>query len=348
MISRVTRWISSSTTGRVLRVRSSVGDQVKPDTVIVDLIDPQTSLGAEESSWRLREAQADYASAQADFEAAALDREASSARLRAERDQLRLKAEADKLLARDGIIAPLSLSLSLSASEDAAQRYAIETRRLAARKASDEKKLAAFRARMEQLRMAAALKQEERSALSVRAGMNGVIQEIKVEEGQTIVAGAALARLSGGGGLVAQLQVSETEAGNIHSGFTALVQTPEGECEGRVVRMDPAVREGAVSVDIALAREPASLRPDLSVEGTIELERKRNVIIIPRPPGARERTRGSLFLLDSNSRARRVGVLYGIASVNQIEVVDGVKEGDRVIVSDLNAWSEFEELRITD
>ncbi|UMR29536.1 efflux RND transporter periplasmic adaptor subunit [Massilia sp. MB5] len=208
--------------------------------------------------------------------------------------------------------------------------------------------LRAAEAQRDQAASALAVAQQEADALSVRAGINGILQQLSVEPGQQVAAGASLARVARPAPLMARLQVPEIQAKDLRQGLPVLVDTHNGEAEGTLTRIDPAVRNGSVLVDVNFAGElPASARPDLSVDGRIVLDKLRNVVSIARPMTASARASGTLFVLNADGgTARRQHVVYGAASSDRVEVVQGIAPGERVILTDLSRWNAYQALRL--
>jgi len=342
------RWIPAVTSGRIEQIVVKPGSLVNADTVIIEMSDPQTVQGARDSEWELRAAEADLDSARAEAASVRLDDESSAVRLEAERDQLRLKAEADEKLASQGVIAPLTAKLSKNAAGDASRRYELERLRLAARRLASQTKLNAQHSRVEQTRALETLQQQRLKMLHVRAGMHGMLQQITVEVGQSVSPGTPLARVAGEDRLDGQLKIAEGDASEVRVGQRSLIDTHQAILRGHVSRIDPAAREGTVTVDVLIDDSlPAGLRPDLTVDGAIELSKRKSILTVSRPAQAREGSAVELFrLVPGSSRARRVRVTFGVASTKTIEVKSGLKAGDRVIISDTSAWDGVAELRI--
>jgi HlyD family secretion protein len=233
-------------------------------------------------------------------------------------------------------------------ADELATRNELEQQRLAIATASVDAQLAAKQATVEQFRALYQLRRSQKAALTVRAGIAGVLQEVPVEVGQEVTPGANLARVAQPDKLKAQLRIAETQAKDIEVGQKAVIDTRNGLIDGKVIRIDPAVREGTVTVDVALIGAlPKGARPDLSVDGTIELERLDNVLYVGRPAyGQAESTIGLFKLLDDGATAVRTQVRLGRSSVNTIEVIQGLNEGDQVILSDTSAWDAYNRIRL--
>lgn len=340
------RWISAATEGRVERVVAQPGTLVTADTVIIELSDPQEQQSALDAEWQLRAAEAAYAAAQAELESDRLDREAAASRLRAEAQQARLRAKADAELATAGLAAPITRQLSESAAASLEERVAFEDRRLGILKSSQRSRLATLQAEVEQRRARVGLQRQRIASLQVRAGIDGVLQQVAVQAGQSVNAGTTLARVAQPDRLKAEIRVPETQAKDLMVGQLAQIDTRNGVVAAKVARIDPAASNGTVLVDLSIdGALPAGARPDLSVDATIELERLANVVFVARPVRAQENATGSVLRVDGD-RAERVNVQFGRASASAIEIRSGLAPGDRVIVSDDSAYDKFNEIKL--
>ena len=260
----------------------------------------------------------------------------------------RLEAAADAELARDGLVSALQLERRQATEREQETRFALEEERLRLAEATMESKLAVEQSEVDRSRALWELRRDQVADLRVRAGMAGVLQQVPLDEGQRVTAGANLARVGDPTVLKAELRIAETQAKDIQIGQVASIDTRNGVIVGRVVRIDPAVENGTVTVDVTLEGElPRGARPDLTVDGTIELERLDDVVYVGRPVFGQEESAVSLFRLDAEGDgATRTRVRLGRASVNTIEVVEGLRPGDQVVLSDMSAWDEFERVRI--
>jgi HlyD family secretion protein len=340
------RWIAAVTDGRVERVVVQPGTAVTADTVLVELSDPQQQQVAQDADWQLRAASAALEAARAELESERLDREANAARLRAEQDQARLRAKADADLEQAGLAAKITRQLSESAAESLRQRVQFEEKSLATLNASQRARLAALQAEVEQRRAMHALQQQRVASLQVRAGIDGVLQQVTVQAGQRVAAGASIARVARPDRLKAEIRVAETQAKDLVPGQRAQIDTRNGVVAAHVARIDPAASNGTVLVDLSIDGPlPAGARPDLSVDATIELERLPDAVFVDRPVRAQENARGNVFRVD-DKRATRVAVQFGRTSATSIEIRGGLAAGDRVIVSDDSAYDQFEEIKI--
>ncbi len=342
------RWIPATSDARVERIVVHPGTVVKADTIILELSNDELQLSMLDAESQYRAADAQLAEARARIEATRLDQEASAARVASEARQARLRANAEAELARDGLVAELNANLSKAAAEELESRSTIEQERLRITTGSIDAQIAVARATVEQRRAVADLRRAQVNALRVRAGIDGVLQQVPVEVGQRVTPGTNLARVAEPSRLKAVIRVPETLAKDITIGLPCKVDTRNGIVDGRVARVDPAVQAGTVAVDIALTGPLArGARPDLTVDGTIELERLRDVLSVGRPAQAAENATLGLFRVDPATQvATRTSVQLGRASVNQVEVRSGLREGDRVILSDTSTWDAVDRLKL--
>jgi len=341
------RWIPAATEGRVEQILIKPGTAVKTESVILELSNPELESAAMDAGWQLKAAEADDANLKVKLQSQLLDQKAAYATVQANAKQARLQAEADTELAKHGLISDLQMKLSTSRAEESAIRQELEEKRLEIAVESMQAELAAQEARLEQLRAQADLKRSQVRQLRVRAGIDGVLQQLPVEVGQRIAPGGTLAKVTVPGRLKAELKIAETQAKDVQIGQRASIDTRNGLAEGTVSRVDPAVLNGTVTVDVALAGTlPKGARPDLSVEGTIELERLDDVLYVGRPAFGQEQSVVGMFKLDGDGGAARVQVKLGRSSVNRVEILDGLNPGDQVILSDTSAWDAFDRLRL--
>ncbi|MGD9904401.1 MAG: efflux RND transporter periplasmic adaptor subunit [Vicinamibacterales bacterium] len=342
------RWLASSTQGRVERIVLRPGAQVTPDTVIVELSDPQLQQQLLEAETQLRAAEADLASLRARLETERLNQRSIAATVEADYEQARLEREVNEDLARDGLVSNLILKQSTVRSESLRTRSRLEQERLTVAEENIRAQLLAQQARVDQLRTLHTLRRDQVDDLRVRAGMTGVLEQVPVEVGQQVAPGTNVARVADPDRLKAELRIAETQARDLAIGQVASVDTRNGIIPGKVIRIDPAAQNGTVTVDVELQGElPRGARPDLSVDGTVELERLENVLYVGRPAFGQENSAVGLFRVDpASGEASRVQVQLGASSVNTIEVKGGVKEGDQLVLSDMSAWDAFDSVRL--
>ncbi len=340
------RWIAAATDARVERVVVQPGSVVTADTVILELSNPQQQQSASDASWQLRAAEAAYEAAQAELEGERLDREAGAARLRAEYEQAKLRAKADADLEKAGLTASITRQISQSTADELARRVAIEERRVSSLATSQRARLATLAAQVEQARAMHALRREQSDSLTVRAGIDGVLQQVGVQAGQRVTVGTNLARVAEPNRLKAEVRVAEVQAKDVAVGQSATIDTRNGIVNARVARVDPAVSNGTVVVDLTITDPlPAGARPDLTVDATIELQRVPQTLFVARPVGVQEQAAGTLFRVSGNE-AERVKVNFGRASAEAIEVRSGLRAGEQVIVSDTSNYERFDRLEI--
>jgi HlyD family secretion protein len=341
------RWVPASTQGRVERIVLRPGVQVTPDTVVLELSDPNVQQALSDAEQQLRGAEADYNSLKARLDADNLNQRAAAAIVRAEFENARTEREMNEGLAKDGLVSNLILKQSVVRAESLATRDKIETDRLKVSEASALAQLQSSQANIDRFRSNYNLRRSQVDQLRVRAGMTGVLEQVPVEVGQQVQPGTNLVRVADPTRLKAELRIAETQARDLTIGQIASVDTRSGLIPGRVIRIDPSAVNGTVTVDVALEGElPRGSRPDLSVDGTIELERLENVLFVGRPAFGQEQSTVGLFKLDATGEATRAQVQLGRSSVNTIEVLGGLAEGDQVVLSDMSAWDQFERIRL--
>jgi len=343
------RWIPAATEGRVERIVVQPGSTVSPDTIILELSNPELEMQALDAESQLRAAEAQYAELKVRLESQHLDQEAAAASVQADYAQARMRADTDQQLADQGLVADLNRKLSRVAADQLENRNRIEQRRLAIAGDSIKAQLAGQQAQVEQKRVLARLRRNQVKAQAVRAGIGGMLQQVPVEVGQRVTPGTILAKVAEQNRLKAVIKVAETQAKDVQIGQPASIDTRNGVVDGRVSRVDPAAQNGTVTVDVAFTSElPKGARPDLSVDGTVELERLENILYVGRPAqgGQGPGPIGLFKLEEGGSTATRVTVRLGRASVSTVEVVGGLKEGDQVILSDTSAYDAVDRIRL--
>jgi HlyD family secretion protein len=348
LVPKEIRWIAAESNARVERIVVKPGAEVASDTVILELSNPEVDDQVLAARSALTAAEADLASRRVTLDSQLLDLQAQLAATEADAEGARLQAEAEGELNKKGIISDLTYRQSALRARQLTTRVGIETDRIVKLRQSIDAQLAAERARLEQLRNTLDLRQRQADALKVKAGIAGVLQQVPVEEGQQVVAGTNLARVAKPDVLMAELRIAETQAKDVLLGQVVRVDTRNGIVAGKVIRIDPAVLNGTVQVDVDLEGTlPAGARPDLSVDGTIEIERLADVLYVGRPAFGQPETSVTLFRLDRDSAvARRVPVKLGRASVSVIEVQQGLELGDQVVLSDTSAYDEYDRIKL--
>jgi HlyD family secretion protein len=342
------RLIPAATQGRVERIVLRPGAAVEPDTVVLELSDPQLQQQLSEAEQQMRASEADYASLKARLETERLNQRSVAASVEAEYEQAKLDMEVNESLAKDGLVSDLIRKQSTVRAESLAKRHKYEQDRLKVAEDNVTAQLLAQQARIDQLRSLYNLRRQQVDQLRVRAGMDGVLEQVTVNVGQQVQPGTNLARVADPARLKAELRIAETQARDLTIGQKAQVDTRNGIIDGTVIRIDPAAQQGTVTVDVQLIGElPRGARPDLSVDGTIELERLDNILYVGRPAFGQEQSTVGLFKLDpATGEAERAQVQLGRSSVNTIEVLGGLGEGDQVVLSDMSAWDQFPRIRL--
>ncbi len=342
------RWVPAVTEGRVEVRLVQPGARVKADTIILELSNPQLQQETLNAEWDWKAAQSSYTDLKVKLERDQLTQEADTARIQSEYSQAVLRHQADAVLAKDGLVPELNVRLEKETADQLANRLQIEKKRLEINRDSVRAQLAVQQTRVEQLKAVYDLKKSNLDQLKVRAGVAGVLQLVPVEEGQRVAVGANLARVADPNKLKAELKIPETQAKDVQIGQVASIDTRNGIIPGRVIRIDPAVQNGTVTVDVALEGTlPAGARPDLSVDGTIVLEELKDVVYVGRPVQGQPDSQVGLFKLEQDGKhASRVTVKLGRSSVNTIEIRDGLKPGDQVILSDMTAQDGYDRIRL--
>lgn len=342
------RWITAAVPGRVERVRLLPGSEVKADDILLELANPQLVQEAEDARWQLRAAEADLVSAKARLDTGLLDLRAAMAGAKAGQGNARLALEAAETLSREGLVSRQDLARARSLHEEQDTRMDIEQRRLAIGHQAQKAQLAPFEARVAQAGALARLKAAQVEGLRVRAGIQGVLQQLPVQPGQQLQAGAVLAKVADPLGLKAELKVSEMQAKDLVPGQSVKIDTRNGIVPGRVIRVDPAVQNGTVTVDSSLEGPlPKGARPDLSVEGIIEIDRADRARFVGRPVQAQSQSIGTVFRLGPDGKeATRVKVRFGRGSVSRLEVLEGLQPGDRILLSDTAPYDGVDHIRI--
>lgn len=342
------RSIPAETDGTVVRIFELPGAMVHPDTIILQLTNPQLLQEAQDAALQLNEAQADYHNTQVSLESSLMDRRATAADINAQYQQAQLQARTDKALYKLGVISGLTYSDSQGKADALTTRQELQKQEISMNQKALETQLAVQKAKVEQARALAELKQREVDALNVRAGIEGVLVQMPLQMGQHVPVGTELAQIIQPNQLKAQLQIPETQAHDVQVGQPAEIDTHNGVVSGTVTRINPAVVNGTVTVDVQVNGPlPQGARPDLSVDGTIDLQRLNDVLYVGRPAFGNENSTISLFKLDPDGKyATRVPVKVGRESVNEIQILSGLKEGDTVILSDMSRWDNVDRIRL--
>jgi HlyD family secretion protein len=344
-----TRQIPAETEATVVRIlRLPGGSPVKPDTVILEMTNPQVEQAAVDAELQLKAAEAEYQSLKVRLESDLMNQKAGAATVDDDYSQAKRQADTDSALYKLGVISGMQSQNSQSKFDELATRNNIEAERLDIAQKSIQSQLAEQQAKVDEMRALAELKQKQLNDLTVRAGIEGDLVEVPVQVGQHVSPGAELARIVQPNHLIAQLKIAETQARDVQINQPASIDTHNGLVDGTVMRVDPAVQNGTVTVDVRLTGElPKGARPDLSVDGTINLEQLDNVLYVGRPAFGQENSTIFLFKLDPDGKgAVRVPVKVGRASVNSIQVLEGLHEGDTVILSDMSRNDNTDRIRL--
>ncbi len=342
------RLISAPVEGRVERIPALPGVEVTADTVLLEMSDPQIEQNALEAEAQLKAAQADYDDLKAQLENQLLSQEAQLATAESQSEQATLQEEADEKLAKEGLIPDLNLKLSRLRAAQLSKQARIERERVQQNRRSADAQLAAQRARVDQARGMYELRRRQVDSLKVRAGIAGQLQELPVQVGQSVTPGTLLARVARPEKLKAELRIPEVQAKDLARGLPAAIDTRNGIVPGRVTRVAPSSQDGTVTVDVSLEGPlPKGARPNLSVDGTIEIERLENVLYVGRPAVGQANSKIELFkLAEGGKQAVRVPVELGRTSVNTVEIVKGLQVGDQVILSDTAAQDGYDKIRL--
>jgi HlyD family secretion protein len=347
------RWIPTITDGRVEKILVRPGTPVKADTVVAILSNPTVEQQAFDAEWKLKQAEADYHTQEVQLQSQYLDLKATTAKSDQDASQARMQAKSDAGLQKLGVISNNALEVSNGTSQQLSTRAQIDEQRLANFKNSMEAQLSSEKAKLEQARAVYQLQQRNKAMLQVRAGMDGILQELSLngntlQEGQQVPAGTTIAKVANPKRLKAELKIPETQAKDVQLGQPAQVDTHNGVIDGKVIRIDPSVQNGTRTVDVALTGDlPSGAVPDLSVDGTIDLERMANVLYVGRPAYGQEKSTIGMFKLEAdNKTAGRIQVTLGRSSVNTVEILNGLKEGDQVILSDMSRWDQYDRIRL--
>jgi len=348
-----TMLIPATTEGRVQRILIRPGTPVKADSVVMILTSPELETQLLDAEFGLKKSEADYANLKVTLEKLKLDMESTIAQVEADANTAKLQADRDAALAKDGLFSEVDAKISAVKAQQLFGRVQLEKKRLAINVDAEEAQLGASKVQIEQLRGQYNLKKSQVDQLTVKAGFGGMLQQLPtpVEEGQRVAAGTPLGKVAQPSKLKAELKIAETQVKDVAIGQHASIDTRNGLIEGTVSRIDPSILNGTVTVDVALivGKEglPQAARPDLSVDGTIELERLNDVVFVGRPVFGQQDSTVRLFKLEPDGKyANAVKVQLGRSSVNTIEIKDGLKVGDQVILSDMSAYDSYDRIKL--
>ncbi|MFY9674376.1 MAG: HlyD family efflux transporter periplasmic adaptor subunit [Terriglobales bacterium] len=342
------RQIPAETEATVVRIRMLPGSQVKSDSILLEMSNPQAEQAAIDADLQLKAAEAEYQSLRVKLDSDLKSQQAAAATVHADDATAQRQAKTDKALYDLGVISGLAYKSSQEKADELTTRQNLTTDMLTANQRAIATQMAQEQAKVDQMRTLAQLKQKQLDALKVRAGIDGILVDLPLQVGQHVLPGTMLAKVVEPDHLMATVKIAETQARDVQIGEAAAIDTHNGVIAGTVMRVDPAVQNGTVTVDVKLTGElPKGARPDLSVDGTIDLERMDDVLYVGRPAFGQESSTISLFKLSSDGgTAVRVPVKVGRASVNSIQVIEGLREGDTVILSDMSRWDNTDRVRL--
>lgn len=348
LVPREIRWVAAASEARVDRVLVKPGATVERDTVLVEMSNPELAQLVAEARAAVGAAEADYAALRVQLQSGVLDQRAELAAVNAQYEGARLESEGQAHLAEKGIIPAIDHRRAELAAGQLKVRLEVEKERVQIMQDSVDAQMRAAEVRLEQQRQLLALREEQFGNLNVRAGLEGILQTLEVEAGQRVVAGTNIARVARPDELMAELRIAETQAKDIRVEQSVEIDTRNGVVEGRVSRIDPAVQNGTVQVDVEILGElPPGARPDLSVDGTILIERLGNVLHVGRPAYGQPGSTLRLFRVQPETgTAVRVPVTLGKVSVNRVQILDGLAEGDSVVLSDTSQWDDHDRIEL--
>ncbi|MCA9423706.1 MAG: HlyD family efflux transporter periplasmic adaptor subunit [Candidatus Omnitrophica bacterium] len=342
------RWVTPATNGRVERTLLEPGATVDPDTILLELSNPELELAVEEANLNFKSSESELEAKKVEFDKELLDLETSAARIEADLAEAKLRAESDKELAKDGLISELQLEVSTVRAEELAKLREIEERRVGIQKQYSDNLQRVLAAQVDQASALYNLKQHQLDALKVRAGFKGVLEQLMVEEGQQVDVTTDLAKISDPDRLKAVVRIDQNQVREVSIGLPVEIDLRNSVLKGRVSRIDPSVQEGTVNVDVTLEDPlPPGARSDQTLSGEIEIETIPDSLYVGRPVYGQPGATVSLFKLNSEGmEATRVSVELGRGSAKTIEVVNGLAEGDRIILSDMNEWDKVDRVRL--
>ncbi len=350
LVPEETMLIPATTDGRVQRILIRPGTPVKADSVIMILTSQELETDLLNAEYALKAAEADYSNLRVTLEKAKIDMQATAAQVDADYNTAKLKADRDSALSKEGLFSEVDAKISAVTADQLAGRIELEKKRLSINTEAEEAQLAAQKVKVEQLRGQYNLKKSQVSQLKVQAGFDGMLQQLPtpVEEGQKVLAGTPLGKVAQPSKLKAELKIAETQVKDIAIGQPAVVDTRNGLIDGHVSRIDPSILNGTVTVDVSLTGAlPPSARPDLSVDGTIQLEKLADVLFVGRPVFGQQDATVQLFKVEPDGKyANKVKVAFGRSSVNSIEIKNGLQIGDKVILSDMSAYDSYDRIRL--
>jgi HlyD family secretion protein len=341
------RWIPAQTQGRVERIVLRPGAQVTPDSVILELSNPELAQSVTEAQLAYQSAQAAFTNRKAELESALLTQESDTATIETSYTQAKLDLEANVKLHQDGLVSDLQLKQKQGLADELDNRLKLARRRLEITRQGATSQLAPQEADVNAKKTTWDLRRRQLEDLKVKAGMSGILQQVPVERGAQVSPGTNLARVANPSQLKAELRIAETQAKDIRVGQYAEVDTRNGVVKGHVSRIDPASSGGTVGVDVVMDEKlPEGARPDLSVDGTIQLEKLVNVVYVGRPAFGQEHSTVTIFKVQPSGEAVATKVKLGVASVSTIQILEGLQPGDQVILSDMTQYDSFDRVQL--
>lgn len=341
-------WIQAAFDSQVGKIHTQSGDQVGPETVLLVLANPQMEADEVDYEWQTKQAEANLSDLRVRLQSQTFDQQSSVATAQGDLKLAEISKETEEQLYQAEVEPQINVKLAVARWEQASSRFQMEKRKLDIMHDSVEAQIESQKVQIEKLRATAVLKKKQVEELTIRAGIRGRMQEMTLQVGQRVKPGDVLAKVAQPWKLMARLQIAETQTQDIRVGQRAQIDTRNGIVPGRVTRIDASIVNGTRTVDCKLDGPlPAGAVPDLSVDGTVEIERLPDVLYVGRPAFAQPNSPATLFRIDGDGKgATRVLVKFGRASVNAIEVVEGLKAGDRVILSDMAAQDQYARLRL--
>lgn len=350
LVSSDVRWIAANVDGRVERVLVKPGAKVAKGQLLLELSNPILTQLAEETRWELEAFSAETQALEVALSNQLLDQKAKVLNAQMQYEGAKLKLDAEQTLLSQGksSVSKIDYKRSQLETRQYKQRWEIEQERLAGLKQNNLAQLQAKKARLSKLNKTLKRAQDQVDSLQVTASLDGVVQEMPLEPGQRLTIGSNIAKLARADQLIAELQIPERQIRDVAIGQTAIIDTRRNKVSGTVVRIDPAVTNGTVKVDIAFNQSlPAEARPDLSIDGNIQVNKLENTLYVGRPTFAQSLSTGTIYkLTDNGSTAQKTSVKFGVGSAAQIQIIDGLKPGDQVILSDHTAWEHIDTIAI--
>src|ERR1700681_37941 len=341
-------WFQAAFDSQVTRIQTRSGDDVKPTTVLLVLTNPQMEADAVDYEWQTKQAEANLTDLRVKLQSQAFDQQSAVSTAQGELKQADINKDKEEQLFKAQLEPEINVRLAQAKWEQAASRFQMEKQKLDIMKESVQAQIDSQKVQIEKLRATYQLKKKQVDELTIRAGIRGRMQEMTLQVGQRVKPGDILAKVAQPRKLMARLQIPETQAKDIVVGQRAQIDTRNGLVPGHVTRIDASIVNGTRTVDCKLDGPlPSGAVPDLSVDGTVEIERLSNVLYVGRPVFAQPNSPSTLFKIDANGKgAQRVAVRFGRASVNSIEIAGGLNAGDRVILSDMAAQEQTARVRL--